>query len=90
MIKQFDHDECNRVSKQAMLALREVAERHGLNVERGRGKYTSDTFSFRLTFVVGQYENRSAADWSRYCHRWLGWVRWPQRLEPGTCWTNSP
>jgi hypothetical protein len=54
-IKTFDRATCRTLSDAALAALQEVAERHGLQVEAGRGSFAPSDFTVKFTFkVVGE------------------------------------
>lgn len=65
----FDRDLARAISRDIENALRDVAEKHGVTIKAGGGRFTAETFDLKLNIVAkatdGSVQTKEALAWNK-------------------------
>jgi len=72
-IKEFNRTNLKVLHKKAADALKEVADKFGVQVELGLGRFSPQEFRAKVTFNAvpdGDYEPKMVRDFKAFCWKW--------------------
>lgn len=51
-VEQFDHVNVNEIAKEVVAALQSIAEKHGINLKKGRGTFDRNNWTMKLEWSI--------------------------------------